>query len=756
MLNLPVFHFSYDAISLVVKMSITGSIVMLGVLIVRLFLRKAPKIFSYMLWGIVLFRLLCPVSFSTPVSILNIAKASNVNEEQMQHARGNILKTQRSQVKEQTLPAGDRVNAALPQIGEQVRDSFKTQILLLTVLWGMGIAAMLIISIVSYIRIKAKVSCSMRLRDNIFLADEIDTPFCLGVVNPHIYLPSTLEEKEREYIIIHEQHHIKRCDHIVKLIAFLTLCLHWFNPLVWLAFVLAGKDMEMSCDEAVMKRMDGDIRAEYAASLLNLATGRRILSASPLGFGEGNPKQRIKNIMNYRKPGFWVVVVAVILCVVTAACLLSNPGKTSNEANPYGEIVASLKDYDAYAFLPLNYKYNVMVKSNMIYDEGTESQASTSCDIYYCVGNEIQKLGTISSEGTAYPISFSPDGIFVASAHSLEKYVISEKRGELYIKKGVYEIFDAAGEATYKSVVDGAQKESTEKEFRDFEEEYTNSQIIHFSYGADGCMNEWLGDRIADNAQPDSSEGIGETQIHAKDQSTDREKYVVENQEYVYFGENGGDIGQLGEEGIYFSDDYPKGEEVLIFETEADLTHDGNPDLVIIVGYALEEDATPAMVTSGTSYGCYVKIYRGKADGSFESYPRFISRSFEMSHAVNGTVCLTQLDGKDYLLFCNIYEIQGNAYYNYGAVYVSDELGVVIEDSSEADFAVWEQEHNDWNLLTHREDVIDEFKKKLMPYLNNSIILLSMNIDEGEPLYSTKEKQVDANMFFNQIWKRTY
>lgn len=182
--------------------------------------------------------------------------------------------------------------------------------------------------IVSYIRLRRKLSVVVPLRDNIFIADDIKSPFVVGLFRPKIYLPCNLGDKEQEYIILHEQHHIKRLDHVMKALAFLALAIHWFNPLVWVAFILASKDMEMSCDEAVIRKIGGDVRADYSASLLTLATGRRIIAGTPLAFGEGDTKGRINNLSKWKKPAVWVVLVAVVACVVLAVCLLTNPSQT--------------------------------------------------------------------------------------------------------------------------------------------------------------------------------------------------------------------------------------------------------------------------------------------------------------------------------------------------------------------------------------------------------------------------------------------
>lgn len=162
--------------------------------------------------------------------------------------------------------------------------------------WVAGMAVMTAYSAAAYRKLRKKLLIAVPLRENIYIADDIMSPFVVGLFRPKIYLPCNLGEREQEYIILHEQHHIRRLDHLAKALAFLALTVHWFNPLVWLAFVLAGRDMEMSCDEAVIRTLGSDVRADYSASLLTLATGRRIIAGTPLAFGEGDTKGRINNL----------------------------------------------------------------------------------------------------------------------------------------------------------------------------------------------------------------------------------------------------------------------------------------------------------------------------------------------------------------------------------------------------------------------------------------------------------------------------
>lgn len=187
---------------------------------------------------------------------------------------------------------------------------------------------MLFYSIVSMIKIRQKVSVSVRVRDNIYITEGHISPFVMGVFRPRIYLPDCLSEKEQEYIIFHERCHIRRLDPVIRVLAFFALSIHWFNPLVWVAFIISGKDMEMSCDEAVIRKMGENIRADYAQSLLALATGHRVVRGIPLAFGEGDTKSRVQNLAKSKKTRRWILFMIILMVVVLILCLISNPKKS--------------------------------------------------------------------------------------------------------------------------------------------------------------------------------------------------------------------------------------------------------------------------------------------------------------------------------------------------------------------------------------------------------------------------------------------
>ena len=336
------------------NMSLTASIVILCVLVVRLALKRAPKVFSYALWAVVLFRLLCPVSLSSGFSLLGVLDAparqaspavSTVTYVQPRQPVEVLPQTEPLTV-EPDEPSSDPAAPVTPEIPEKMAAPVNWAAVAAWV-WLVGAVGLAGYSILALLRLRRRLVGALCLKDHLYLADHITTPFVLGLVRPKIYLPSSLNQGELGYIIRHEQYHIRHGDHVVKILAFAALCLHWFNPLVWVAFVLAGKDMEMRCDEAVVKQLGEEVRADYSASLLTLATGRLTIAGTPLAFGEGDPKGRIRNLLRWKRPKLWLSVVACIACAAVIAACAANPagqsGATSS-ADSSGQY-ASMEDF---------------------------------------------------------------------------------------------------------------------------------------------------------------------------------------------------------------------------------------------------------------------------------------------------------------------------------------------------------------------------------------------------------------------------
>ena len=316
----PILQFLIGHFPDLLSLNVTASIVILFVICVRQFLKGVPKIFSYALWGIVLLRLLVPFSIESPVSFVpartEFSSIVEVNE---------ILPEIQFETPSDRADNEWRVeNTPSEEVLVQTYHTADAETYL-TFAWIAGIAGMLIYSAVSYIKLRRRVQIAIPLCKGIYLCGEINSPFVMGIFRPVVYLPDTLDDFEREYIIAHERHHIRRGDHIFKMLGFLALTIHWFNPFVWLAFMLASRDMEMSCDEAVIRKLGEEVRADYSTTLLNLASGHRLFTGTPLAFGEDDPAGRVRNLAKWKKPAIWVIVICILVCVVLAVCLLTDP-----------------------------------------------------------------------------------------------------------------------------------------------------------------------------------------------------------------------------------------------------------------------------------------------------------------------------------------------------------------------------------------------------------------------------------------------
>ncbi len=307
------------------NMSITASYLALCVILLRFCLKKAPKWIMGILWAFVGFRLICPVSLESIFSLIPSA----------QTIPDDILVSDSPAI-HSGIPY---INSTLnPIIGETFAPSaaesanpMKLITFVAAIIWLVGVFTMLLYSVISYIKIKRNLREAAHFKDNIYLCDTVETPFILGAVKPKIYLPSDIKEAEIEYVTAHENAHIKRHDHLWKPLGFLLLSVYWFNPVLWLAYILLCKDIELACDEKVIKELGENAKKPYSEALINCSIKKKTISACPLAFGETGTKERIKNVLSYKKPAFWTIIVGIIIIVVIAVCLLTNPkGVNSN------------------------------------------------------------------------------------------------------------------------------------------------------------------------------------------------------------------------------------------------------------------------------------------------------------------------------------------------------------------------------------------------------------------------------------------
>ena len=305
----------------ILNASIAATWMVLAVFALRLLLKKAPKWTRVALWGIVAIRLLLPFSIESAFSL--IPSAETVPQE--------IMRYEQTQLKEPAyldVISNPVISGSVSINLEQTAERLQIQMIHATFIWLMGMGILFLYTILSYWTLHRKVDTAVWYRGNIFQSENVSSPFVLGIISPRIYLPFQMDTQDMEHVIAHEQAHLKRKDHWWKPLGFLLLAIHWFNPVMWLAYILLCRDIELACDEKVIKMMGNEQRADYTQALVSCSINRRVIAACPLAFGEVGVKERVKNVMNYKKTTFILIPVALIVFTLLAVCFLTNPKKT--------------------------------------------------------------------------------------------------------------------------------------------------------------------------------------------------------------------------------------------------------------------------------------------------------------------------------------------------------------------------------------------------------------------------------------------
>lgn len=306
----------------IVNMSISACWIVLVIVLLRIILKKAPKWVNCVLWGIAGLRLIMPFSFESVFSLIPSAETIS-----------KPVDSPRPQIESGVTIIDNQVNSYLKgnyfEGVTRPTGNFVDITTILAIVWVVGIVVLLFYTAVSFIRLKGKIGTAVLLRDNIYQSEAVVSPFVLGIIKPKIYLPFNMSEQDMEHVVAHEQAHLRRKDHLWKPLGFLILTLHWFNPMVWLGYILLCRDIELACDEKVVKELNNEQRADYSQALLTCSVNRRMIAACPLAFGEVGVKDRVKSVLNYKKSAFWIIVVAIVTCVVLAFGFLTNPKNMS-------------------------------------------------------------------------------------------------------------------------------------------------------------------------------------------------------------------------------------------------------------------------------------------------------------------------------------------------------------------------------------------------------------------------------------------
>lgn len=355
-----ILKFLSEALLKVLNMSITASWVILVAIVLRFLLRKAPKAIVCFLWLFVAIRLICPFSVESVFSLIPVSEPISLDGIYPAEITVNVGHPNMENMNAPTVP----VPAEPTQLVQMI----------FPILWAIGMVALLIYALTSYLRLRKKISMTIPYRDDIFLCDTIPSPFILGICFPKIYLPSGMTEHQISYALAHEQAHLSRKDHLWKPLGYLLLTLHWFNPLCWIGYMLFCKDIEFACDEKVIRSLAFEEKRAYSQTLLDCSANRYMIAACPLAFGEVDVKARIKSVLHYKKPAFWMVGGAVIACMISAVCLLTNP--LSVQAS--NDISAEQSQQQAKPqALPLNQPKRLATESGQPTSQAADAKAPT-------------------------------------------------------------------------------------------------------------------------------------------------------------------------------------------------------------------------------------------------------------------------------------------------------------------------------------------------------------------------------------------
>ena len=410
----------------ILNMSISASWLILAILLLRLIFRRLPKWIMVLLWGIVALRLLLPVSLESNLSLIPNTETIWVTED----GSDTVVQTGIDPLDRVVAPESwqvthpeqsmdiqepDKVSTGAGHSEVQVTEQHSSRqvFYIFGIIWAVGILALLLYAIISYLRIRRSVKESIPFDSNkdwntgrIRICDRISTPFILGIIRPVIYLPSGLSEEDTAHVIAHEMAHLKRGDHFWKPLGFLLLMVYWFNPLVWAAYILLCRDIEMACDEKVIASLEEADKKAYANALVTCAAKQREITVCPLAFGEVGVKERVKGILNYKRPAFWVLILSVVACVVIAVCFLTNPAKDGQD--------------------------NATGKDNNSREESLEGA-------YYYTGNKVEQVGTdvrridlmlILGDNGSFYSNETPDGDAITGDYEL--------KGDMLICRGEY------------------------------------------------------------------------------------------------------------------------------------------------------------------------------------------------------------------------------------------------------------------------------------------------------------------------------
>ena len=394
------------------NMSISASWLVLAILVLRLVLKKAPKWVNVLLWGIVAVRLICPFTIESALSLIPSTQTIPMNIEMA--AKPAID----SGVEVVNSVVNPMIAASFTPNPGASANPLQIWIPLIAVIWLFGMVLMFLYTAISYWRLNRRIDTAVLFRDIIFQSENVSSPFVLGIIKPKIYLPLQMNEQDLQHVVAHELAHIRRKDHWWKPLGFLLLTVYWFNPLMWVAYILLCRDIELACDEKVIAKLANEQRADYTQALVACSVNRRMIAACPLAFGEVGVKDRVKSIMNYRKPAFWIIVTALVLCVVVAVCFLTNPLEDSWIKVTHGAASVELEcnfvsPINAYAIYEDIYENGELVSSEaIVFDNFQNEGGATPRRTTFSLS--VQPVNSVGRDGYTGELSLNYGGTGIA------------------------------------------------------------------------------------------------------------------------------------------------------------------------------------------------------------------------------------------------------------------------------------------------------------------------------------------------------
>ncbi len=399
------------------NMSISAGWLALVIMVLRPLMKRVPRAIHCLLWGLVGLRLIWPFSIKSILSLLPSAQTvpPEIVYEQIPTIHSGV-----PAINSVVNPILSESSAATPMASV---NPIQIWLFLAENIWVLGMILMVLYALISYLRIALRVRARLPLGGKLYACDAIDTPFILGVFRPKIFLPSALNGEEQAYVIAHEQAHLKRKDHWWKPLGFLLLTVYWFNPLMWLAYILLCRDIELACDEKVIKEMGIDDKKAYSRALLQCSAPRRLIAACPLAFGEGGVAQRVKSVLHYKKPAFWIILVAMLTSITLAVCFLTDPISKPKDENTNFNVLSTVSSYPGIS-LELSSVIGQEITVTWINDADQEMEFGNPFKLYRLEGEEwVEPLrGHTVFELPAYPLS---PGKKASHVYSIDHYDVS-------------------------------------------------------------------------------------------------------------------------------------------------------------------------------------------------------------------------------------------------------------------------------------------------------------------------------------------